>query len=316
MTRLRGVLLLAVILLFVVRIVPAAEVLTNDTIVTMVKAGLGEELIVSKIKISQNQFDLSTSSILRMKTEGVSEKIITAMIEASAPPAPPQPKSDQAVAQETQDAVALYRQGKVAEAVAALDKLLAEKPNDDGLKIWKALALLKQARGMRYSKVSGYKPVVLNAWAILKSLQQRQAANPDWNFAVAMAFWLNDRPTWAKRAADKALDLRADFAEAHLLLGDMAYEEAMESRPGPVTVPNQKWWMGVESRKAYEAALALTDLPPDLRAEAFYKIGIVSAELEKKRDVAREYWEKAVAADPDSRYGRMAQEKLKTVSAK
>ncbi len=91
MTRLRGVLLLAVILLFVVRIVPAAEVLTNDTIVTMVKAGLGEELIVSKIKISQNQFDLSTSSILRMKTEGVSEKIITAIIEASAPPAPPQP---------------------------------------------------------------------------------------------------------------------------------------------------------------------------------------------------------------------------------
>ena len=44
-----------------------AETITNDTIVTMVKAGLGEELISSKIKTSQNTFDVSTESIIKLK---------------------------------------------------------------------------------------------------------------------------------------------------------------------------------------------------------------------------------------------------------
>lgn len=60
-----------------------AEILTNDTIVSMVKAGLGESLIISKIKASQNQFDLSTDNILKLKKEGLSEKVIQAMVEAS-----------------------------------------------------------------------------------------------------------------------------------------------------------------------------------------------------------------------------------------
>jgi hypothetical protein len=61
----------------------AAEVLTNDTVLTMVKAGLGEDLIISKLKTSQNQFDLSTAGILKLKNEGVNEKILQAMIETS-----------------------------------------------------------------------------------------------------------------------------------------------------------------------------------------------------------------------------------------
>ena len=60
-----------------------AETITNETIVTMVKAGLGEELIIGKIGISQSQFDVSTKSILKLKEEGVSEKIIKTMLEAS-----------------------------------------------------------------------------------------------------------------------------------------------------------------------------------------------------------------------------------------
>ena len=44
-----------------------AETITNDTIVAMVKAGLGEELISSKIKTSQNTFDVSTESIIKLK---------------------------------------------------------------------------------------------------------------------------------------------------------------------------------------------------------------------------------------------------------
>ena len=318
MKRALGILLLPVILSFLAAGAFAAEILTNEAVVTMVKSGLGEDLIVSKIKISQRQFDLSTNGILQLKTEGVSETIIKSMLEASAPPATPEAKTAEAMARETQDAIGLYRQGKVGEAVAAFDQLIAEKPADDGLKIWKALALLEQARAKRDTKASGFKPLVVNAYAILQPLGQRQVTNPDWNLAMAKAFWLNDRPTWARKAAGKALDLRQNFAEAHLLLGDLAYDDEVAPKVstrdprGDTAV----WRSTPASRKAYETALAIADLPSDVRAEALYKIGMVSDELENKRPAARQYWEKAAAADPDCRYGRMAQEKLKAVLGK
>jgi tetratricopeptide (TPR) repeat protein len=297
----------------------AAEVLTNETIVTMVKAGFGEELIISKIKISQGQYDLSMNALLKLKNDGVSEKIIQAMMGASAKPESPEPGTAQAEAphpasaQEEQEAIALYRKGKRAEAAAAFDKLLAEKPNDDGLRIWKALALLKQAGEMKESKVSGYKPVVLKAWAILQPMGQRQATNPDWNFAAAKALWLNDRAERAGRVVQRALAVRPNFAEAHLLLGDMAYDEAVTHPTADLTT---RWRSGLEIRKRYEMVLALPDLTPELRAEALFKMGMVSTEFENKKELAREYWGQAAAADPASRYGRMAQEKLKAASSK
>ena len=76
-----------------VHVLAAEEIITNETILTMVKAGLGEELIISKIKTSKNQFDVSMDGILKLKNESVSETIIKAMIEASKPKVstPPEP---------------------------------------------------------------------------------------------------------------------------------------------------------------------------------------------------------------------------------
>lgn len=216
------------------------------------------------------------------------------------------------------DAIALYRQGKAAEAVTAFDTLLAEKPDDAGLKIWKALALLEQAAQARAAKASGYKSLVTKAYAILRPLGRAQASNPDWNLAMAKALWLNDRPDRARRVATKTLELRANFPDVHLLLGDMAYEEAMDSsgERDPVLAENRRWQGAQTARRAYEAALALPDLPVGLQAEALYKLGIVSATLEKKPGDARDSWEKAAAAEPASRYGGMAQEKLKGMPGK
>jgi hypothetical protein len=320
MTPLRQVLLLPVILLLVCRMAPAAEVLTNEAIVTMVKAGLGEELIIGKIKTSQGQYDLSTPGLLHLKAEGVSETIIKAMIEVSAPAMPMQPQTPQGKAQDFQDAIGLYQQGKVVEAVAAFDKLISQKPDDDDLKIWKALALLEQAHAMKDANASTYKPLVVQAYAILQPLGRKlHLTNADWNFAMAKAFWLNDRPTWAKRAAGSAVDLRANFAEPQLLLGDLAYDDdvdAMTAPPGNPRAEIARRYAGQAPRKQYEKVLALPDLRPALRAEALYKLGVVSAEIENKKGVAREYWERAVAADPVCRYGIMAQERLKTIPAK
>lgn len=312
--------LLSVFSLLAVVNLSAAEVLTNDTVVTMVKAGLGQELIISKIKTSASAFELSTSGILKLKGDGVDEKIIQAMIEASVRTGVPDANPDQAAALEAQEqeAIALYRQGKFPEALSAFDRLIAEKPGDDRLRIWKASVLLEQARRMKDSKTRGFKPQVTSAYAILHPLGQRQATNPDWNFAMAKAFWLNDRPTWARKAAGKALDLRPNFAEAHLLLGDLAFDDEMAPNPNlrdPRSTTSM-WQSALASRKAYEKALSIADLSPDLRAEALYKIGMVSEELEHKRASARDAWEKATAADPDCRYGRMAQEKLMSMPAK
>lgn len=76
------VLLVSVFLVLTLKLI-AAEVITNETILTMVKAGLGEELVITKIKTSQNQFDVSTENILKLKKEGIGDNIIKAMLDAS-----------------------------------------------------------------------------------------------------------------------------------------------------------------------------------------------------------------------------------------
>ena len=318
MKRATGLLWLPVIVWLCIVSASAADVLTNDAVVAMVKAGLGDEVVIGKIKISQNQFDLSTQALLRLKEDGVGPAVIKAMVETAAPPAP---KTAEAAAREAQDALALYRQGKVVEAEAIFDKLLVERPGDADLKIWKALAILEQARAKKDADeaVATYKPLVVKAYGILQPLGREQTTNADWNCAMAKAFWLNDRPTWAGRAAKKALELRANFAEPQLLLGDLAYggdAQALSSAGGSPQRQTVAMFAGSTARKEYETALATPGLAAALQAEALYKLGKVAAELQQNPGVAREYWGRAVAADPDCRYGVMAKNKLQAAPKK
>jgi hypothetical protein len=110
------------------------------------------------------------------------------------------------------------QQCRCADAAAAFDALLVERPDDNDLKIWKAMALLEQARAMKDADASGYKPLVVSAYTILQPLGGNIPKNPDWNFAMAKAFWLNDRPTWGRRAAEKGIGTK-------LLLWDEPYQE-------------------------------------------------------------------------------------------
>jgi tetratricopeptide (TPR) repeat protein len=319
MNRWAGTLWLAATFLLMLPNALLAEVLNNDAVVTMVKSGLGEAIILEKVKISQGQYDLSVQGLVRLKESGVSEAIIKAMMEAAPPPAGPGTPSPQAVEQRTQDAISLYRQGKAIEAEAAFDRLLAEQPGDANLKVWKSLAILEQAHAKKDAEESGYKPLVVKAYTILQPLGRTNGKNPDWNYAMALAFWLNDRPTWAGRAARTALELRPNFAEPMVLLGDLAYDSDVQALSAPVGSARREtttMWLGVAPRKEYERALAVPDLPAPLRAETLYKLGRLSADLLKKPKEAREYWERAVAADPGCRYGVMAGNRLKAGPAK
>ena len=55
------------------------ETLTNDSVISMVKAGLGTTVVVNKIRTSKSQFNLSTNELIRLKESGINEEILMAM---------------------------------------------------------------------------------------------------------------------------------------------------------------------------------------------------------------------------------------------
>jgi hypothetical protein len=50
--------------------------LTNDDVIQMVKAKLPESLIQSQLRSSKTNFDLSTTEIIRLSSQGISETVI------------------------------------------------------------------------------------------------------------------------------------------------------------------------------------------------------------------------------------------------
>jgi tetratricopeptide (TPR) repeat protein len=214
-----------------------------------------------------------------------------------------------------EDAVSRYKEGRLDEAVAAFDKLLAEKPGDDGLKIWRAKVILEQARRMKEEKAPAYKGRVVAAYAALKPLVTRNADNPDWYYAMAKAFWLNNRASKARKSIAKALYYRPDFPEAYILLGDLAFEEGLNAPPPTLTGPpvNPVEEFAAKASAEYERALTLKGLLPELATEARYKMGLVQEVLRKNKATAREWWVKAAEGAQQGPYGRMAKEKLDTV---
>jgi hypothetical protein len=73
-------LLFAALLACAVPMAASAETFNNATVVTLVKAGLGDEAIIAKIKATPGQFDLSTDQIILLKQQGVSSGVIAAML--------------------------------------------------------------------------------------------------------------------------------------------------------------------------------------------------------------------------------------------
>jgi hypothetical protein len=61
-----------------------AEVLTNSDVVKMVKAKLGDGIVISKIKTSACNFDTSVDALVKLKEAGVSDPVIQAMNDAQA----------------------------------------------------------------------------------------------------------------------------------------------------------------------------------------------------------------------------------------
>ena len=64
--------------------------MTNEEVITLTKAGLSPSIIIGKIRSGKSNFDLSADSLIKLKQAGVSDDILSAMIEAkSGRPAAP-----------------------------------------------------------------------------------------------------------------------------------------------------------------------------------------------------------------------------------
>lgn len=59
------------------------ELLTNDKVLTLVRAELPQSVIVNKIRASRTNFDTSTTELIRLQRARVPAEIISAMVEAS-----------------------------------------------------------------------------------------------------------------------------------------------------------------------------------------------------------------------------------------
>src|ERR1043166_6932475 len=61
----------------------ATKPLTNDDVITMVKNGMPESVVVSAIQSHSGNFSTSTSELVRLHKAGVTENELNAMIAAS-----------------------------------------------------------------------------------------------------------------------------------------------------------------------------------------------------------------------------------------
>jgi len=57
------------------------EVLTNEAIINLSKAGFKDRTIINLIRNSETAFDISTPRLVELKKRGVNEKVITEMVE-------------------------------------------------------------------------------------------------------------------------------------------------------------------------------------------------------------------------------------------
>src|SRR5262249_38278742 len=57
------------------------EVLTNEAVINLSKAGFKERTIIILIRTSETKFDISTGKLVELKKRGVNERVINEMIE-------------------------------------------------------------------------------------------------------------------------------------------------------------------------------------------------------------------------------------------
>jgi hypothetical protein len=74
---------LAILLVCSLAALGQSEILTNQTIIELTKAGLAPDVIVSKMRSSSPKFDVSAAALIELKRSGVDDGVIAWMIDTS-----------------------------------------------------------------------------------------------------------------------------------------------------------------------------------------------------------------------------------------
>ena len=72
---------------------PAQQEITNDSVVQMTKAGLGDPLIIQSINATPSRFSTTPDDLIALKQAGVTERVIGAMLAKNGAPQPAKPPS-------------------------------------------------------------------------------------------------------------------------------------------------------------------------------------------------------------------------------
>ncbi len=137
----------------------------------------------------------------------------------------------------------------------------------------------------------------------IKSSEGSDKAAPEIQLSYAKAYAAADKSSDAEKYLKKALSLRPQYGEAYIVKGDIDYNTVMKLKP------KKRHKKGKTAFKEYDKALQLVQTS-DLQALIYYKIGNAYADLEDDRSTAREYWQKAVKAAPDSEGARLSRIKM------
>lgn len=84
---------ISLLMLFLSTVLIAQQVLNNDAIVKMVKAGLSDTVVIETVNASPGVYDTSPNGLIALKQAGVSDKVISAIVLRGSAAMPP--KSDE-----------------------------------------------------------------------------------------------------------------------------------------------------------------------------------------------------------------------------
>jgi hypothetical protein len=158
--------LTALILVLVVTSVGAQEVLSNDSVIAMKKAGLSDAVILAKIRSSQAKFDTSTQALVALKQAGLPDAVIEAMVAHAGPARPGAAPSTAAVPRgsttgppQGREAIFHVRGGQYVEMVPAIASV------ETNFQVFSSKSELVLKGRKASFRVDDRQPVFFSAWA-------------------------------------------------------------------------------------------------------------------------------------------------------
>lgn len=111
----------------------SAETLTNAAVIELVKAGLGDQAVIAKIKSTPGSFQLASPDLIALKDAGVSGEVIAAMITGYSAPSQPAAMSTTAIDPNVPHPSGLYMIDAANDRVNRIDATVTSQAKTGGI---------------------------------------------------------------------------------------------------------------------------------------------------------------------------------------